>query len=231
MSKRLVVLVLVAAGLLLLAATNYHRLKSIRFRPAVETELFAAQIGHSCERVHEVIGSRLSRAYRGMAAERALTSGSGIDDNAWSDPLGRWAGSADEVAGGKFGREEVSEYEQYELDPELRKYYDLPARERMLDWMLVHSGDAWESEYEYGGRPAPFFAHFVIHLRCDGPSATTVQIYEDSPYVCAGELFGWQTSHGHLFANHSFGFHPDCRRVAPTRIDRADVLKQVQALF
>lgn len=220
MVKRVVVVVMIGVVLLCLAATNYHRLKVIRFRPTSELERFEAQVGLDCKAVHEVVGRRLNRAYRGMEARRQRWEAYMLEDDGWA---------AEAVA--RRNSRSPEELEQFALDPELERYYELSPKERQFDWSLVHSGPQWDSEYEYRGKPAPFSASFIVHLRCDGPDATTVQIYEQEAYVCVGEWFGLQANFGHLFSSYSFGFHPDCRRVAPTRVDRADLLKQVQALF
>lgn len=232
MIKRILLVALASTLIGALAMTNYHRFKRIDWRPGTDVETFEAKVGQSCESVHQVLASRLDRSFRGMQAVPAITMSTGITDETeeWNDPERRWAGNAREIAGER-GHSEPYEYEQYTVAPELQRYFDLPPNERKLDWMLRHEDQRWDSEYYYRGAPAPFLSHFIVHLVCDDAASTTVQIYEYGAEICVGEWFGLDGSFGHLFPVYSFGFHPDCRLVAATRVDRAELLQQIQALF
>lgn len=231
MIKRVLWISLAAMLVAAVALTNYHRFKSIDWRPATDVETFEVKIGQSCQRVHEVLADRLNRSFRGMRASPAITliDGPG-DEDRWVDPERSWAGNAREVAG-ESTHSEPYEYEQFTVAPELQRYFDLPPDQRKLDWMLLHADERWDSEYYYRGAPAPFVTNFIVHLRCDDAASTTVEIYEYGAQICVGEWYGLHGSHGHLLPNLSFGFHPDCRLVAATRVDRADLLRTVQEFF
>jgi hypothetical protein len=232
MIKRSTMIALAVIVLPIVAATNYHRFKSIEFRPGTDVEQFTAKIPQPCESVHRVLADRLKRSYRGMAARRAIENHSTMPgEERWSDPLGRWAGSAREVLEGSNGDGTYKSSQEYKVAPELMRYFDLPPAQRKRDWMLVHDDAPWDSEYYYRGAPAPFRSNSIVHLNCEDPAATTVEIFEDGANICVGEWFGLEVSHGHLLPNYSFGFHPDCRLVAPTRTERAELLKHVLALF
>ncbi len=229
MITRILLTSLAVCVLAMVVATNYHRFKTIEWRPESEVGTFEARIGHGCESVHKALGERLGGTFRGMQARPAIEMTS-LEEDSWADPLRRRAKNAREFAG-EGSHEEPYESEQYRVAPELEGYFDLPPQQRTRDWMLLHNDESWESEYYYRGAPAPFRGNFIVHLICEGGDSTTVRVYEEGAQVCAGEWFGLHATHGHLFPNYSFGFHPDCRLVAPTRVDRVELLRHIQALF
>lgn len=231
MIKRFLLISLAGLITTVVAMTNYHRFKSIDWRPATDVETFAATIGHGCEAVHDAIDSRLGTSFRGMRPEPAITSTTDMDEEVrWYDPYRSWADDARAVAG-EGDHTDPYEWEQYIVAPELQRYFDLPPSQRGLDFMLLHDGQRWDSEYYYRGAPAPFLSNFIIHLACDDPAATTVQIYEYGAQICVGEWFGLRAIDGHTMPSLSFGHHPDCRLVPATRGERAELLRQIQALF
>lgn len=229
--KRRTLIALAVIVLPIVAATNYHRFKSIDFRPGTDEEQFTAKIPQPCESVNRVLTDRLNRSYRNMRAQRAIRRDSLSSEESWSDPVGRSAGSAREVLEGRNGDGSYKNSEEYRVAPELMRYFDLPPEQRKYDWMLLGDDTRWDSEYYYRGAPAPFSSNFIVHLNCEDPTATTVETFEDGANICVGEWFGLHGSYGHLLPNFSLGFHPDCRLVAPTRTERAELLKQVLALF
>lgn len=215
-------LVLVAAAV---AATNYHRLKWISFRPTTDAETFTATIDRSCDDVAAVLAAKLPGAFHGLNAEPALTRDETIEVS-WRTALGQDGKSAATVVGGE---DRVAA--AFADNPALRAYYDAPPESRMRDWLLPRGDVWWDSEYHYLGAPAPFNSNFIVHLDCPGATSTTVTVLEADPYVCVGEWFGLEERFGHIGPIFSFGFHKDCRAVAPTRSDRADLLAAIKALF
>ena len=139
MYKRVLVIALVSVFLAYVALTNYHRFKAFEWRPGTEADPPGAKIGHSCERVHQALASKLGLSFRGMRAAPAIEVAS-PEEGTWSDPLGRWAGNARQVFEGR-GEDGGSEIEQYRLAPEsLRQSLALiPEIEDEIDL------DTWEA--------------------------------------------------------------------------------------
>lgn len=214
-------LVLVGAAV---AATNYHRLKSIGFEPQTDAQTFTATIDRGCDEIEATFAAKLSGAFHGLTAERALTRDETVEVS-WRTAAGQDGKNAATLVGGE-DRVEAA----FARNPELRAYWDTPPESRARDWMLLRGDDWWDSEYRYLGAPAPFGSDFIVHLDCAAPASTTVTVYEADPYVCVGEWFGLREISGHIGSRLALGFHKDCREVAPTRIDRAELLTLIKAL-
>jgi hypothetical protein len=68
-------------------------------------------------------------------------------------------------------------------DPALRRYSELPANARSVDFYLYEpSGDYyWSSEYFFNGTPAKFRCAFIIHLEPLGSTKTKFNAFRARP--------------------------------------------------
>jgi len=213
---RRAIVVLSAACLGLVLATQVHRLKHIEKR------------GPSAERVTAILPGGVDATAARIAStfnvwsefERPGRAGSFPNkfprESQWShfflsrrDDTGLHLFPSDEEIRRNRG-----------LNPFIESYVRIPPANRANDFYFHEpSGDVfWDSEYFYESAPAKFRCSFLIHLEPADSSHTTVEIFEYQPYVRAGEYFGF-SAHAILPTT----LH-DIRPVEPTTSDRHAIL-------
>jgi hypothetical protein len=106
-------------------------------------------------------------------------------------------------------------------NPALERFLSVPAEARNPDLYVWGFGDNyWYSEYQSGGKPVRFNTSFIIHLEPTLEGATRVEVIEYLPVVWPGEVFRFCGRAGP-------NTYHDIRQVAPTTIDRVEMLNLV----
>jgi hypothetical protein len=108
----------------------------------------------------------------------------------------------------------------------LAPYRALSATDRARDLLVEDpiGTTYWRSEYRAAAQLVEFRCGFIVHLAALTPTSTDVSIFELTPAVRAGQVWGWE-AHGL-----GIGRIDDIRFVEPTVIDRQQVLAWLQQL-
>jgi len=213
------IVVLSAAFLGLVIATQVHRLKHIEKR------------GPSAERVTAILPGGVDATAARIAStfnvwsefERPGRAGSFANKSARESQWSHFFLSRRDGTGLHLFPSDEEIRRNRGLDSFIESYVRIPPTNRANDFYFDEpSGDVfWDSEYFYKNAPAKFRCSFLIHLEPADSSHTTVEIFEYQPYIWAGEYFGF-SAHTILPTT----LH-DIRPVEPTTSDRQAILAQI----
>ena len=103
----------------------------------------------------------------------------------------------------------------------LQRYARLEPTGRSRDLFVRGPYKSWPSEYQNHGKPVAFNTDFLIHLDPSSDGQTRIEVIEYSPSVTVGRKY--RLCGPHLVPTVS----PDRRPVAPTTLDRQEMLQVV----